>query len=387
MALVKHGTYAWYFRFTYKGKTYFGSTKTGNKVLAQRVHDQKKQEIIKRQDLGEDKQDCTVEECLNQFAASRKNTPEHTNIAGKVRKLLGKKTNTRTGEPVKCFGLPAVLKLSLLKESHVQHYVMQRRVEGNSDRTIVYELSTLTQAIKLAARMGFNVPIINVASIRKDNKLKIDNKKLRFLSIEEELKLLDALDPAKPLPGISAKRNAQVKAKQQRQDLYDLVILLLDTGARYSEIAKLQWRQVMLKDNAINLWRSKVKNESILYLTDRARAVLERRARNKAGLHVFAGKDGKPRGYSADGFDRAVARAGLENVTFHTLRHTNASRLVANGVSLYAVQQLLGHSTSEMTSRYAHLAPNQASAVAVGVLNRVNGPQPVDNVVPIGKAA
>ena len=47
--------------------------------------------------------------------------------------------------------------------------------------------------------------------------------------------------------------------------------------------------------------------------------------------------------------------AGLPEVRIHDLRHTFASTLVNNGVSLYEVQKLLGHAHIRTTERYAHL--------------------------------
>src|SRR4029077_11468622 len=57
-------------------------------------------------------------------------------------------------------------------------------------------------------------------------------------------------------------------------------------------------------------------------------------------------------------FRGSCRKAGFSDVTFHTLRHTFASRLVQVGVPLNTVRELLGHGTMQVTMRYAHLAPN-----------------------------
>ena len=79
---------------------------------------------------------------------------------------------------------------------------------------------------------------------------------------------------------------------------------------------------------------------------------------------VFADRNGKEIGKVSNAFDRAVKELGFNNgitdplnkFTFHCLRHTFASWLVQNGVDLYTVKELLGHSTLAMTERYSHLA-------------------------------
>jgi len=54
--------------------------------------------------------------------------------------------------------------------------------------------------------------------------------------------------------------------------------------------------------------------------------------------------------------------ARLDGVTWHALRHTFASRLVAAGVDLRTVQELGGWRTLSMVQRYAHLSPGHLAA-------------------------
>ena len=67
-------------------------------------------------------------------------------------------------------------------------------------------------------------------------------------------------------------------------------------------------------------------------------------------------------------FNSACRRAGIKDFTFHDLRHTCASWLVEEGVHLLSVRDVLGHSTTEMTERYAHM-DSQRIHDAVAVLD------------------
>jgi site-specific recombinase XerD len=78
--------------------------------------------------------------------------------------------------------------------------------------------------------------------------------------------------------------------------------------------------------------------------------------------HVFYDRyGGKLRDLTVShSFKKYVRKAGLDDrLHFHSLRHSFASALVTAGVSLYAVQKLLGHSTSKMMEIYSHLMLQQ----------------------------
>ena len=78
-------------------------------------------------------------------------------------------------------------------------------------------------------------------------------------------------------------------------------------------------------------------------------------------MRVRQGKDGKPpqRAAVSVAFSRLAESLGLKGVSHHTFRHTGASVMVANGVSLRAVQSIGGWSTLRMVERYAHVTDEE----------------------------
>ena len=385
MALVKHKyrvadgsmqeAKVWYYRFTYNNKTYFGSTRTANKTLAARIEAKKRAEVVKNDQLGELKT-LTIRQAFDNYLASLVNKDGWTRepkryqeIASRFNKFLGEKINNRTGDAMEVFGWDKDRDFHSLTMADFQQMVLARRNEGNQNATILNELSTLSQTIKLNDKLGFAVPSINFSSLKADNQLKPPKGRLRYLSKDEEQRLLAELDPTNIKAGINTE-----ELFAHRQDMRDLTIILLDLGARYGEVASLKWKDIDLDKRVIHLYRPKVRNESVLAMTTRVYEVLKRRKDEiESDVYVFQAKDGGPRKYAPNAFKNACERAGIEGVSIHTLRHTNASRLVQAGVSLAEIQSLLGHSSPTTSLRYAHLVPNQTSAKAVEILNKLNG--------------
>ena len=79
--------------------------------------------------------------------------------------------------------------------------------------------------------------------------------------------------------------------------------------------------------------------------------------------------NGKPIKSLRTAFENSCKRANLKSVSFHTLRHTFATRLVLSGVDIVTVSKLLGHSSITMTMRYSHTTP-EALKSAVSALDK-----------------
>ena len=84
---------------------------------------------------------------------------------------------------------------------------------------------------------------------------------------------------------------------------------------------------------------------------------------------VFAARNGKPlarRNATRRGFENAAEKAGLDGVTFHSMRHALASRMIARGISSTVLAALMGHQSSTITERrYVHLLDRQRTDEAV----------------------
>ena len=99
----------------------------------------------------------------------------------------------------------------------------------------------------------------------------------------------------------------------------------------------------------------------VVYLAEDACQALEHwlEVRRWKTALIFSGQGGRPLSYEVvrSRFGALLEKAGLTNkgYTLHCLRHTFASELLNAGMRLECLQQLLGHSSIEMTRRYARL--------------------------------
>ncbi|NJM33734.1 MAG: site-specific integrase [Rhodomicrobium sp.] len=163
-------------------------------------------------------------------------------------------------------------------------------------------------------------------------------------------------------------------------DLFALaaIRLYLFTGARLSEILTLRWANVDLERRVILLDDSKTGAKPI-FLSSAAVDTLATLPRVSGNKYVIVGaKDGRHLVNIQKPWRWIRKEAGVDGTRIHDLRHTFASYAGAQGASLLMIGQLLGHTRSETTKRYAHLVaePLQNVVDKVGT-HLIGGPPDV----------
>ena len=186
-----------------------------------------------------------------------------------------------------------------------------------------------------------------------------DNKLRRFLSFEELGQLgtamQDAENDGENRTGIAAVRS------------------LLLTGCRRNEMLALPWAWLDAKARCIRFEDTK-SGAQLRPIGTTAAKYLASQKRREACQWVFAADRGDghfiglPRVLA-----RLCARARLENVTVHTLRHTFAATAAELGFSELTIAGLLGHSVPGVTARYAHVPDSALVAAADRVSARIAG--------------
>jgi len=145
-----------------------------------------------------------------------------------------------------------------------------------------------------------------------------------------------------------------------------MILILLRTGMRIGELLDIRVSDINLRENRIEVYEaSKNRVGRVVYLSNDARCALKvwlkKRDPQKENLFYGSGRS-KTLSYEAARmmFHRYIDKAGLihKGYTLHCLRHTFSSELLNAGMRLECVQQLLGHSSIEMTRRYARLTDN-----------------------------
>ncbi len=188
--------------------------------------------------------------------------------------------------------------------------------------------------------------------IRKVNKMRESKGRVRFLSEEERIRLLEACENSTYKP------------------LYTIVVLALSTGARKMEVMGLQWKEIDFNQQAIRLHFTKNREMRSLPLQGLALDLLKdlNKVRRLNTTLLFPGSNPKKPFEIRKAWIRALNEAQIEDFRFHDLRHTAASYLAMNGATITELSEILGHKTLQMVKRYTHLTDNHTANI-VGRMN------------------
>ncbi len=160
----------------------------------------------------------------------------------------------------------------------------------------------------------------------------------------------------------------QKAAKQSKNPRRDeaIILLLLDTGMRASEICNLRMSDLDMEGRKATVLGKGNKFRTVFFGSSANRALwqyLREKSRDKDDP-VFISDRGDKAGecFTRSGLlqlmERLGAAAELQNVRCspHTFRHTFAVAFLRNGGNSFTLQQMLGHTDLKMTARYVRLA-------------------------------
>jgi integrase len=218
------------------------------------------------------------------------------------------------------------------------------QVRKRGPATVNRELAVLSAVLPLAV----DDELIPSNPCRRVKPLRTDNQRSRYLSYDEEKRLLAALDG---------------------QDwLKNVVTMAIHTGMRRGEIFKLRWFDVDFSRGVIHVRDTKTAKDRDVPMSGAVREMLERQP--KTGGHVFPSP--KTGGQLVDikrPFGLACDAAKIKDLRFHDLRHTAATRMADAGINVVVIAEILGHGDIRTTKRYAH-AMDEAKREAVEKLSK-----------------
>lgn len=334
---------SWYYDFVHKGQRYTASIGPVSRSVAKEELARKKAAVLEtRLNPAKARQsprfDVFTKEYLSWVQANKKPTT-YLKAVGVLRHL----TTT--------FGS---MKLSALTAWQIEQYKKSRKDAGKAPATVNVELRFLKALLNKAIAWQHltDNPSRTVKSLPQAN------ERTRFLSTEEEARLLAACSPA----------------------LRRVVEVGLLTGFRHNELLHLRSQDIDFTHATVSVAACYSKNNEsrTLPMGERLQTLLTEAVHPpRTEPRALCTPSGTPWTSSAFSlaFRQAAQTAGIEDCTPHTLRHTFASRLVMAGVDLRTVQELLGHKDIKMTLRYAHLSPSHKRH-AMTALEQFSGETP-----------
>lgn len=234
-------------------------------------------------------------------------------------------------------GQLAPMFLTSIRSSDVAAYRDARQGQVGP-KTVCNELALLSHVFTTAAREwrmeGLHNP---VAAVRKPKLPRGRERRVEVVATHSG----------------TASELERIIAATESAELPAILILLVETAMRRSELAELCWASVNLRERWLRLEDTKNGHARTVPLTARATELLSKLPRRLDGK-VF----GMTRDAITRAFIRARARAGIADLRLHDLRHEATTRLFERyGMNPIEAAAITGHRDPRMLARYTHLTP------------------------------
>lgn len=250
------------------------------------------------------------------------------------------------------FAMQGITDIKKVNSTNMNSYLLYLERNNQASATISRYMASMKAFFTYLRDEGY----ISTVPTREMKAPKVQKKMPEILSIEQMLQLLDQ-------PNEDTTKGLRDKA---------MIELLYATGIRVSELVSLKVSDVNVEMNYIKCDQSR--KSRIIPFNDEARRAISaylKKARpvfvkDSDNNYLFTNCQGEP--MSRQGFWKLIKaygkKAGIdEQITPHTLRHSFAAHLVANGADLRAVQEMMGHSDVSTTQMYATMANNRIREV------------------------
>ncbi len=257
--------------------------------------------------------------------------------------------------------------LTAITVERIESWKARRLGEGRSPSTFLRDLFALSSVLRRAVKAGE----LSDNPVRRVDKPRIDRRgRIRFLDETEESQLRMTLVTRDER--MKADRSTTNARRLQLAEpllaplpyfgdhLTPAVLLSMNTGLRRGELLKLRWTSVDFTRRIVTIEGRTAKSRQTrhLPLNDEATNVLLNwRVQSGSKGRIFEVATGFKTSWA-----KLLRRAGISRFRWHDLRHHFASRLVQHGVPLNTVRDLLGHSTVQMSLRYAPGARSTAGS-------------------------
>jgi integrase len=224
--------------------------------------------------------------------------------------------------------------MAAIRTKDIADFIKERESDGVKPNTIRLDLAILSRLFEVAATDWGMESLIN--PVKRARKPKLAGGRTRRLQ---------------PAPSKDEKSEEERLLDACATNFKPVVQFAIETAMRRSEIASLEWNNIDLKRKTAYLRDTKNKSERTVPLSPTAIEILKSIPRNISGP-VF----GMSENAITIAMRRARAEAGIEDLTFHDLRHEATSRFFENtDLDLLEIAEITGHKNLQMLKRYTHL--------------------------------